>query len=293
MNKSQSKQLVEDVIGDKQINELGDPLKMANHQLALGSTVHLSEMPTQGRLYHDDRVSAEAEFRKLREELIDWQRRLYAEDKNHVLIVLQAMDAGGKDGTIRKVFRGVNPQGVQVNSFKVPSREELAHDYLWRIHKTVPKRGMIGVFNRSHYEDVLVVRVHKIVSETVWRPRYEQINNFEKLLAENGTSILKFYLHISKSEQRDRFQARIDDPSKNWKFSFDDLEKRRLWDEYMIAYEDVLDKTNTTWAPWHIIPADQKWYRNLAIVQIIVDNLRSLNPQYPKLENDFSDIVVR
>jgi PPK2 family polyphosphate:nucleotide phosphotransferase len=293
MNKSQSKQLVEDVIGDKQINELGDPLKMANHQLALGSTVHLSEMPTQGRLYHDDRVSAEAEFRKLREELIDWQRRLYAEDKNHVLIVLQAMDAGGKDGTIRKVFRGVNPQGVQVNSFKVPSREELAHDYLWRIHKTVPKRGMIGVFNRSHYEDVLVVRVHKIVPETVWRPRYEQINNFEKLLTENGTSILKFYLHISKSEQRDRFQARIDDPSKNWKFSFDDLEKRKLWDEYMMAYEDVLDKTNTTWAPWHIIPADQKWYRNLAIVQIIVDNLRSLNPQYPKLENDFSDIVVR
>jgi PPK2 family polyphosphate:nucleotide phosphotransferase len=293
MNKSQSKQLVEDVIGDKQINELGDPLKMANHQLALGSTVHLSEMPTQGRLYHDDRVSAEAEFRKLREELIDWQRRLYAEDKNHILIVLQAMDAGGKDGTIRKVLRGVNPQGVQVNSFKVPSREELAHDYLWRIHKTVPKRGMIGVFNRSHYEDVLVVRVHKIVPETVWRPRYEQINNFEKLLTENGTSILKFYLHISKSEQRDRFQARIDDPSKNWKFSFDDLEKRRLWDEYMIAYEDVLDKTNTTWAPWHIIPADQKWYRNLAIVQIIVDNLRSLNPQYPKLENDFSDIVVR
>jgi PPK2 family polyphosphate:nucleotide phosphotransferase len=293
MNKSQSKQLVEDVIGDKQINELGDPLKMANHQLALGSTVHLSEMPTQGRLYHDDRVSAEAEFRKLREELIDWQRRLYAEDKNHILIVLQAMDAGGKDGTIRKVLRGVNPQGVQVNSFKVPSREELAHDYLWRIHKTVPKRGMIGVFNRSHYEDVLVVRVHKIVPETVWRPRYEQINNFEKLLAENGTSILKFYLHISKSEQRDRFQARIDDPSKNWKFSFDDLEKRKLWDEYMMAYEDVLDKTNTTWAPWHIIPADQKWYRNLAIVQIIVDNLRSLNPQYPKLENDFSDIVVR
>lgn len=268
-------------------------MKITNHQLTSGRTVRLSETPTQGRLYHDDRISAEAEFRKLRDELIDWQRQLYAEDKNHILIVLQAMDAGGKDGTIRKVFRGVNPQGVQVSSFKVPSREELAHDFLWRIHKTVPKRGMIGVFNRSHYEDVLVVRVHNMIPETVWRPRYEQINNFEKLLTENGTSILKFYLHISKSEQRDRFQARIDDPSKNWKFSFEDLEKRKLWDDYMLAYEDALNKTNTPWAPWHIIPADQKWYRNLAIVQIIVDNLRTLNPQYPRPEKDLSDIEVR
>jgi PPK2 family polyphosphate:nucleotide phosphotransferase len=268
-------------------------LKIANHQLASGRTVRLGETPTQGRLYHDDRISAEAEFRKLRDELIDWQRRLYAEDKNHILIVLQAMDAGGKDGTIRKVFRGVNPQGVQVHLFKVPSQQELAHDFLWRIHKTVPKRGMIGVFNRSHYEDVLVVRVHNIIPENVWRPRYEQINNFEKLLAENGTTIIKFYLHISKSEQQNRFQARIDDPSKNWKFSFDDLEKRKLWDDYMVAYEDVLNKTTTTWAPWHVIPADQKWYRNLAIVQIIVEKLRELDPQYPKPEKDLSKILIR
>lgn len=266
---------------------------MVNHQLTPGQTVRLSDKPTEGRLYHDSRISAEDEFRKLRDELIDWQRRLYAEDKHRILIVLQAMDAGGKDGTIRKVFRGVNSQGVQVNSFKVPSQQELAHDFLWRIHKAVPSRGMIGVFNRSHYEDVLVVRVHNIVPETVWRPRYEQINNFERLLTESGTSILKFYLHISKSEQRDRFQARIDDPSKNWKFSFDDLEKRKLWDDYMLAYEDVLNKTTTTWAPWHIIPADQKWYRNLAIAQIIVDKLRTLDPQYPKPEKDLSNIVVR
>jgi len=266
---------------------------MVNHQLTPDGTVRLSETPTQGRLYHDDRISAEDEFRKLRDELIDWQRRLYAEDKNHILIVLQAMDAGGKDGTIRKIFRGINPQGVQVNSFKVPSQEELAHDYLWRIHKAVPKRGMIGVFNRSHYEDVLVVRVHNIVPEKVWRPRYEQINNFEKLLTESGTSILKFYLHISKSEQRGRFQARIDDPSKNWKFSFDDLEKRKLWDDYILAYEDALNKTTTAWAPWHIIPADQKWYRNLAIMQIIVEKLRTLDPQYPKPEKDLFDTVIR
>jgi PPK2 family polyphosphate:nucleotide phosphotransferase len=202
------------------------------------------------------------------------------------------MDAGGKDGTIRSVFRGVNPQGVRVTSFKVPSKQELAHDFLWRIHQAVPAKGMIGVFNRSHYEDVLVVRVHNIVPESVWRPRYEQINNFEKMLVETGTVILKFYLHMSKEEQRERFQARIEDPTKNWKFSLEDLEKRKLWADYMDAYEEMLNRTTTAWAPWRVIPADQKWYRNLAITRAIVSALHDLAPQYPEPEKDLSGVTV-
>ena len=202
------------------------------------------------------------------------------------------MDAGGKDGTIRSVFQGVNPQGVRVHSFKVPSKEELDHDFLWRIHKVVPGKGMMGVFNRSHYEDVLVVRVHDIVPETVWRPRYEQINQFEKLLHDTGTRILKFYLHISKKEQKARFQARLDDPSKHWKFSLEDVEKRKYWDDYMAAYEEMLEKTTTPWAPWYVIPSDQKWYRNLAISRVIMATIKEMNPLYPSAEGDFGDVVI-
>jgi PPK2 family polyphosphate:nucleotide phosphotransferase len=202
------------------------------------------------------------------------------------------MDAGGKDGAIRSIFKGVNPQGVRVTSFKGPSKEELAHDFLWRIHKAVPAKGMIGVFNRSHYEDVLIVRVDNIVPESVWRPRYEQINQFEKLLVETGTTILKFYLHISQEEQRERFQARIDEPEKNWKFTFEDLEKRKQWEDYMAAYEEMLIQTTTAHAPWHVIPADQKWYRNLALMKVLVESLYRLNPQYPSPEGDVSGVVV-
>lgn len=262
------------------------------HRLQPEKPIRLSELTTSGNDYHPDREQAEDEFRQLRDELSELQRRLYAEDKHRVLVVLQATDAGGKDGTIRKVFREVNPQGVRVTSFKVPSKEELAHDFLWRVHKAVPRRGMIGVFNRSHYEDVLVVRVHKLVPESVWRPRYELINNFEHMLNSTGTTILKFYLHISNEEQRERFQDRIDEPDKNWKFSFEDVEKRKLWDDYMAAFEEMLNRTTTSWAPWYVIPADQKWYRNLAISKVIVRALRDLDPQYPRPEKELTGLVV-
>ena len=228
----------------------------------------------------------------MRREFIDLQTRLYAEGQQKLLIVLQAMDAGGKDGTIRKVFRGVNPQGVRVHSFKVPNKEELAHDFLWRIHNVVPAKGMIGVFNRSHYEDVLVVRVHNIVPESVWRPRFEQINQFEKLLTDTGTTILKFFLHISPEEQKERFQARLDDTSKNWKFSVEDLEKRKYWGNYMAAYEEMLQRCTTPDAPWYVIPADQKWYRNWVITRTIVDTLKEMDPQYPPPADDLSGIVI-
>lgn len=253
------------------------------HQLKSENAIRLSDIPTDGKTFYEgDKETAESQFRTLREELIEWQEKLYAEGKQKLLIILQAMDAGGKDGTIRNVFQGVNPQGVQVTSFKVPSKEELAHDFLWRIHKAVPATGMIGVFNRSHYEDVLVVRVDHIIPEAVWRPRYDHINQFEKLLTETGTTILKFFLHISKKEQQERLQARLDDPNKHWKFAIDDLAKRKQWDEYMAAYEDVLNHCTTAWAQWHVIPADQKWYRNLAIARTIVETLRHMNPQFPQ-----------
>lgn len=262
------------------------------HRFDPQSSDSLDKIPTAANSYHADRQKAEDEFRHLRDELIEYQRRLYAENKKKLLIVLQAIDAGGKDGTIRRVFKGVNPQGARVTSFKVPSREELAHDFLWRIHKAVPPKGIIGVFNRSHYEDVLVVRVHQIVPESIWRPRYGLINDFEKLLVETGTTILKMFLHISREEQRERFQARLDEPDKNWKFSLKDLEKRKLWDEYMSAYAEMLLKTTTDRAPWYVIPADQKWYRNLAVARIIVDALRELDPHYPSPEMDLKDVVI-
>ncbi|MCA9940695.1 MAG: polyphosphate kinase 2 family protein, partial [Anaerolineales bacterium] len=197
-----------------------------------------------------------------------------------------------KDGTIRRVFQGVNPQGVQVTSFKVPTAAELAHDFLWRVHQRVPGSGMIGVFNRSHYEDVLVVRVHNIVPESDWRPRYEQINQFERLLVDTGTTVLKFYLHISKEEQRQRFQERLDDPQKQWKFSLEDVEKRRFWEDYMAAYGEMLTRCTTVAAPWHVIPADQKWYRNLAIARVIVGTLRGMNPRFPAPADDLAGVVV-
>jgi len=251
------------------------------HLIPPGDRVTLEEIPTRGREYHQDRDSAEKEFRKLRRELSDLQYRLYAEGKRSLLMVLQARDAGGKDGTIRRVFRGVNPQGVRVTPFKAPTEQELSHDFLWRVHKEVPGRGMIRVFNRSHYEDVLIVRVRKLAPEVVWRKRYEHINNFEKLLTDSDTTIVKFYLHVSKEEQRERLQQRIDNPDKHWKHSPDDAEKRKLWEDYTAAYEDAISFCNTPHAPWYVIPADQKWYRNLAISRVLVEELRKLDPQFP------------
>ena len=265
---------------------------MPDHQLKPGQDIKLADLETDGKALASSRKEAEKEFRKLRDELIEQQACMYAEDKHKLLVVFQAMDAGGKDGTIRKVFKGVNPQGVRVHSFKAPSKEELSHDYLWRVHRVVPPKGLIGVFNRSHYEDVLVVRVENIVPESVWRKRYEQINEFEALLSESGTKILKFFLHISPDEQKERFQDRLDVPSKNWKFSLDDLEKRKKWSVYMEAYEEMLNRCTTEHAPWHVIPANQKWYRNLAITKTIVHALRELDLQYPEQEDDLSNVVI-
>lgn len=261
------------------------------HRLEPGRPIRLGDSPTTAGIFHDDRKQAEREFGRLRKKIALLQHRLYSEGKQGLLVVFQAMDAGGKDGTIRRIFEGVNPQGAQVTSFKVPSKEELAHDYLWRIHKAVPRKGMIRVFNRSHYEDVLVVRVENIVPEPIWRRRYDEINSFEKHLSDNGTRILKFYLHISKDEQRERFQERLDDPTKNWKFSRDDLEKRKLWVEYQAAYEDALNRCTTEWAPWYAIPADQKWYRNLAIARVLHATLVDMDPRFPASE-DLDSVVI-
>lgn len=216
------------------------------------------------------------------------QENLYAHGKERLLFVLQATDTGGKDGTIRAVFDRTNPQGVHVASFKKPTSEELSHDYLWRIHQHAPAKGDITIFNRSHYEDVLVVRVRELVPEDVWRKRYEHIRNFEQLLTDEGTTIVKIFLHISKDEQRDRLQARVDEPAKHWKFEFGDLEERKLWDDYQAAFGDMLMETSTADAPWYVIPANRKWYRNIVIGQLLVNTLESIAsdefPPNPELD---------
>jgi PPK2 family polyphosphate:nucleotide phosphotransferase len=216
------------------------------------------------------------------DELADLQYRLYAESRRSLLVVLQAIDAGGKDGTIKHVMSGLNPQGVDVTSFKVPEGAEKRHDYLWRIHQAVPEWGKIGIFNRSHYEDVLVVRVHGLAPKPVWSSRYGQINDFEKMLSNSGVRIVKFLLYISKEEQAARFRARLDDKSKNWKFSPADLKERQYWDKYTAAYEEMLRKCSTKFAPWYLIPANHKWFRNLAVSQILRDTLNSMDLKFPK-----------
>jgi PPK2 family polyphosphate:nucleotide phosphotransferase len=228
-----------------------------------------------------DKDTAEKETEALLERLTDLQDRFWADARHSLLVVLQGIDAAGKDGTIRKVMTAFNPQGCVVSSFKVPTPEELSHDYLWRVHRRVPGKGEIGIFNRSHYEDVLVVRVHELVPESVWRKRYGQIREFEQLLGETGTTIVKLFLYISKDEQRQRFQERYDDPRKRWKFSLGDLEERKRWDDYIAAYEDALSETSTERAPWYVIPANRNWLRNLAVARILVDTLEDLKPAYP------------
>jgi PPK2 family polyphosphate:nucleotide phosphotransferase len=222
--------------------------------------------------------------KSLNEELEVLQEKLYAENKHKILIVLQGMDASGKDGTIRKVFEGVNPQGVDVISFKGPSKEELAHDYLWRIHNNVPGVGQMVIFNRSHYEDVLVARVKELVEKSVWEKRFEHINNFEKMLSDEGVTILKFFLHISKDEQKERLLERLEYKEKHWKFNPADLKERTRWDDYMAAYQDVIQKTSTPWAPWIIVPANRKWIRNYIISQYLVKCLKDLNIELPMIE---------
>lgn len=234
----------------------------------------------------------EKSHQKTIDRLRELQHLLYADKRYALLIVLQALDAGGKDGTIRHVMSGVNPQGCEVHSFKAPSSVELAHDYLWRIHQAVPPLGNIGIFNRSHYEDVLIVRVHRLAPAEVWEKRYRQINEFERTLTENGVTILKFFLHISKDEQKRRFEARMQDTSRNWKLSLPDFEERQHWDVYQEAYEDVLRKCSTERAPWYVIPANRKWLRNHVIADLIVKALDDMKLKYPAPTVDISKVVL-
>jgi len=227
-------------------------------------------------------------LRRLRE----LQHLLYADRRYSLLIILQALDAGGKDGTIRHVMSGVNPQGCEVVSFKAPSQEERSHDFLWRIHKAVPNLGNIGIFNRSHYEDVLIVRVHELVPKEIWHRRFQQINNFEHMLAENGVTILKFFLHISREEQRKRFEARIQDSSRNWKLSLPDFEERTHWNDYIEAYQDALRRCSTDWAPWYVVPANKKWFRNHLVAELIVKALDGMRLKYPPPSVDISKVVL-
>lgn len=258
-----------------------------------GATFELDKIaPTDSRYFSGDKKDAAKVLEKLNRDLEALQEILYAEHKHKVLIVLQAMDTGGKDGVIRHVFDGVNPQGVRVASFKAPTPEELDHDYLWRVHKHTPARGEMVIFNRSHYEDVLVVRVHNLVPENIWSRRYAHINAFERMLSEEGTSILKFYLHISKEEQKARLEERRDDPQKRWKFNPDDLKERALWGEYQKAYQDMINATSTRWAPWYVVPADRKWYRNFVIGTLLVDQLKALQMSYPAVSEEVTQIEI-
>ena len=232
-------------------------------------------------------------IKKLNKRLEVLQDVLYAEHKQKILIVLQAMDTGGKDGTISSVFEGVNPQGVKVASFKVPTPEELDHDYLWRVHPQAPGKGEIVIFNRSHYEDLLVVRVHNLAPQKVWKKRFQHINEFERMMKDEGTTILKFYLNISQDEQKQRLLERISTPEKRWKFNPGDLEERKLWKDYMEAYQDVLSKTSKPWAPWYIIPANRNWYRNLVISSILVDTLEKLKMHYPQPVKNINQYAIQ
>ena len=244
--------------------------------------IKLAKFDPADTLGHGDDQKTRDKLEKTIKRLDELQDLLYAEKKRALLIVLQGMDASGKDGTIRHVMSGVSPQGCSVTSFKVPNSEELAHDFLWRIHKAVPAKGMIGIFNRSHYEDVLVVRVHKFVPKEVWKARYAEINRFERNLEENDVKILKFFLHISREEQEKRFQERLHDRRKKWKFSKADAKERKHWDDYAMAYEAALSRCSTEYAPWFIIPSDHKWFRNFAISHIIVETLVEFDMHYPK-----------
>ncbi len=266
-------------------------MDISSYRVSPGSPVDLAAWVTDdnGGL---TKSSGRKRTKDLNAELESLQELLFAEGRHKVLVVIQATDTGGKDGTIRHVFDGVNPQGVKVAAFKKPTERELAHDYLWRVHSHTPGSGEIVIFNRSHYEDVLVVRVHDLVSPDRWSRRYEHIAAFEQMLTDEGTTIVKLFLHISKDEQRERLQARIDEPEKNWKFSFGDLAEREHWDDYQEAFRVMLEETSTADAPWYVVPADRKWYRNLVVSEIMVQTLRSLEMAWPEPEDGVPGTVV-
>lgn len=263
---------------------------IAKFRVAPGKRVDLERLDADWKPESLDRDQAEDRTAELVERLRDLQHLMYAQDRHSLLIVLQGRDAAGKDGTIRKVFGPMNPQGCRVTSFKVPTAEELEHDFLWRCHKATPRRGDVAIFNRSHYEDVLVVRVRGLVPKSVWRARYEHINAFERLLADSGTTILKFFLHIDREEQLERFGKRIENPKKNWKISDADYSERPLWDDYTAAYEEAFRRCSTDHAPWFVIPANRKWARNLAIAEITVEALEKLKMRFPKPQVDMDEI---
>jgi PPK2 family polyphosphate:nucleotide phosphotransferase len=270
----------------------GDDDPLAALRIAPGSRVDLDAHDPRATLGFEDKAWAKEKLAEEVERISTLQEHLWAEQRRAVLVVLQALDAGGKDGTTRAVFSGVNPQGCRVIPFKVPSAEERAHDFLWRVHHAVPSAGHIGIFNRSHYEDVLVVRVDGLVPEPVWRARYAQINAFEALLAANGVVLLKVFLHISKEEQAERLRERLTDPEKRWKFSPDDLRKRAQWDDYRRAYEDALGRCSTEHAPWYVVPGDRNWVRNLAVARLVRRTLEAMDPRIPQPDFDPDTIVV-
>jgi PPK2 family polyphosphate:nucleotide phosphotransferase len=270
-------------------------MNIERFRITEGTRVDLKDHPTDYRDKFTDKEQAAGDLAENIEQLAELQDTLYAQNIHALLLVFQAMDAAGKDSAIKHVMSGVNPQGCQVTSFKAPSAEELDHDYLWRCHRALPERGRIGIFNRSHYEEVLVVRVHPQIlqgqqlpdeikaDKNIWQQRYRQIRDWEQMLAENGIHILKFFLHVSKEEQKKRFLDRINEVDKNWKFSAGDAKERALWDDYMRAYEDAISATSTDHAPWFIVPADRKWFTRLAVSEIIVQKLRSMDVRYPEV----------
>jgi PPK2 family polyphosphate:nucleotide phosphotransferase len=278
--------------GNPQDEAIGMRVDYPGYRVEPGESVSLATVDPGETQQYKKKKDVARELEKQRRRIQDLQERLYAENQQGLLIVLQALDTGGKDGTIKHVFSGVNPQGCRVSSFKIPSPEEANHDFLWRYHKSVPARGRIGIFNRSHYEDVLVVRVKNLVPEEVWRERYEQINAFERNLTLEGITVLKFFLHISRDEQKRRLQRRLDNPNKRWKFSSDDLKERALWDAYQQAFEDALSKCSTEHAPWYVVPANKKWYRNLVVASTIADTLEAMDPQYPPAEEGLDRIKI-
>ena len=267
---------------------------MKRYMVRPGERVRLDQMdPNDTSGFDGVKDDGRKELEKLTARLEKLQELLYADHQRSVLVVLQGMDSAGKDGTIRRVFEGVNPQGVRVESFKKPSPNELDHDFLWRVHEQVPARGEMVLFNRSHYEDVLITRVHGLITRSVWERRYREINEFERALTEEGTTIIKFFLHISRGEQKRRLKERLDDPTKHWKFREADLQERLLWNQYMKAYEEALTKTSTRWAPWYVVPSNRRWFRDLFVSGRIVRALERLRMRYPPLPPDLRSARVR
>jgi PPK2 family polyphosphate:nucleotide phosphotransferase len=284
------------VIGSGPADNSGMPVRGAleRYWVKPGTKVDLDAVNTREKTLFDGagKEEFEPQFSALQDQLQGMQKMLYAQNQHRILVVMQAMDTGGKDGCIKHVFSHIDPQGIHVRSFKKPSEEELSYDFLWRVHSKVPHRGQLVIFNRSHYEDIIAVRVKKLFPEEVWKRRQRHVVDFERMLAEEGTTIVKIFLHISKEEQKKRLEARLEDPAKHWKFNPDDLADRARWNDFMRAYEDVMGRTSTEFAPWYIVPADRKWYRNLCVARIMVDTLAQLGMKLPKVDWDPTGVSI-